>query len=227
MRLLIVDDDQHVGEIYRESLISEGYAVDTADTAEEAENLGCSIPYDLILLDVVLPDGNGFEVCRKLRQIGVQAPIMLISGKKKDEVDIIQGLDCGANEYLTKPVTPGELAARVSGLLRMKHETQALEIQVGDILVNTVSRQVRKKGEEVILTRKEYAVFEYLLYHPGDIVTRAEFEEHVWGVSLDTSSNLVDVHIKNLRAKLGDVNQTLIETVRGRGYRLRRLDADR
>lgn len=224
MRILIVDDSRQIVELFKEILCAEGYAVDTAYSGEEGEKLARLILYDLTLLDVVLPKKDGFQVCREVRTMGIKTPIVFISGKMKDDPDIERGLDCGGDDYLLKPITPTMLLARVRAFLRKDQNNRNIQIQIGDFIIVTVYRQVRKENREIILTRKEYAMLEYLAYHPKMIVTRTELEEHCWDMELDASSNIVDQHIKNLRKKLGD--DDLIETVKGMGYRLKSTKED-
>ena len=144
---------------------------------------------------------------------------MMMSGKMRDDPAIIKGLDSGADEYLFKPFNSKILYAKIRALLRREPETKTPKMQIGGLLIDTVHRQVWQGQKEILLTKKEFGLFEYLAYHPNVIITRTELEQHAWNLELDSSSNLIDVHIKNLRQKLGD--SILIETVRGAGYKLK------
>lgn len=219
MRILIVDDDKYITEIYKEYLSAEGYAVDSANTGEEGEILAESVHYDAIIVDVVLPGKNGFEVCRDLRRKKIQTPIILISGKRKDDPDIIQGLDCGADDYLLKPVSSEMLLAKIRAVLRTEYTTKNPKVEIGNLLLDTIHRQVWQGEKELELTRKEYTIFEYLVYHPNIVINRTELEQHAYNMTLDAGSNIIDQHIKNLRKKLD--NRILIEPIRGLGYRLK------
>lgn len=219
MRILVVEDDPMQAEILEENLSEEGYAVDVAYTGEEGEALAESISYDVIILDNKLPGKKGFEVCFSLRQKKVASVIIIISGFMTSDQRIVQGLDCGADEYLIKPVHSRVLCANIRALMRKKQGITKTRIKVGNVVLDTIYRLVWQGNKEIKLTRKEYIIFEYLAEHINMAVTRTELEQHDWNMELDTDSNIVDQHIKNLRKKLGE--GVLIETVKGIGYRLK------
>jgi DNA-binding response OmpR family regulator len=218
MRILVVDDNESINKLVRASLEGEGYSVDSALTGEEAEQLAENVPYDLIILDIILPGKNGLEVCKSLRQNKVRTPILMLTGKT-EEWDQVHGLDIGADDYLGKPFQISVLRARVRALLRREPQNIVPRIELGKCVLDTTTRQIWIGKREVLLTAKEYSILEYLFHHPNLIVTRLELEQHTWNVTLEGSSNIVDQHIKNLRKKLeGGIT---IETIRGSGYRLK------
>jgi DNA-binding response OmpR family regulator len=220
MRVLIVEDEQQLANIIQRGLTEEGYAVDAAGTGEEAENLALNIPYDLILLDIILPGKDGIEVCRTLRQHKVKTPVLMLTAR--DSVgDKVKGLDSGADDYLVKPFAFEELYARVRALLRREENLLPQKLQVGDLSIETTTRQVRRGTRQIELTGKEYAILEFLMRHPNLVITRVMLEQHIWNLELDSTSNLVDVFIRRLRIKIDEgEKKSLIQTVKGAGYRL-------
>jgi two-component system copper resistance phosphate regulon response regulator CusR len=202
------------------------YAVDVATDGESALEQAYINDYDLIILDVMLPGKDGFEVCRELRGSGSAVPILMLTAR--DEVaDRIEGLDTGADDYLTKPFDFHELLARSRALLRRGPALLPETLSVADLAVDTKARQVWRAGAEVELTAKEYALLEYLARRSGEVVTRAEIAEHVWDESFDPFSNLIEVYIQRLRRKIDGGHATkLIRTRRGEGYVLRAGDED-
>ncbi len=222
MRILVVEDEKEFALLIRRGLTEDGYAVDVAYDGEEGESLAVSTSYDLIVLDIVLPRKDGFQVCTNLRKKGISSRVLMLTGR--DAVsDRIRGLDCGADDYLIKPFDFGELSARVRALLRRHSNHASPIIQVGDIVMNTSARQVKYGEKTIDLNNKEYAILEYLLLNSDMVITRQMIEDHVWNFSLDANSNLVDVYISRLRTKLGKPGEEIIETVRGAGYRLKSL----
>jgi DNA-binding response OmpR family regulator len=217
MRILVVDDDRAITNLLQETLSRERYSVDVAPDGEAGEVLAESIPYDLIVLDIMLPRKNGLEVCKSLRQKGIKAPILMLTAKATD-ADMITGLDCGADDYLTKPFRLSVLAAKIRALLRREPTTSRSKLQVGELVIDTVARAVFLRQNEVALTPKEYEILEYLAYDLSAAVSRADLEQHGWNLELDNTSNAVDEHIKNLRKKLG--SEVKIDAIRGFGYRL-------
>jgi DNA-binding response OmpR family regulator len=221
MRILLIEDDKQIAEITREFLKEEGYAVDTAFCGEEGEKLIDSIPYDLIILDIVLSGKDGLELCRDMRRKGIKTPVLLMTGKKDTLEDRIAGLDTGADDYLLKPYRSEDLLSRVRALLRRGPAVITPVIQVGELAMDTVAREVRFKHRPVELTRTEYNILDYLMRHPDQVVTRSTLEQHIYDLTTAGSSNLVDVYIGRLRARLGEQGEdSLIRTVRGVGYRL-------
>ena len=221
MRVLVVDDDRRLSSVVRRGLIEEGYAVDVAYEGEGGQYLAEINPYDLIVLDILMPEKDGITVCRELRAKRVNTPILMLTARDAVQ-DRVRGLDAGADDYLVKPFAFSELLARVRALLRREGVSRSPEIQVGDLTLNTLTREVWRGDRPVELTTKEYVIFEYFMRHPNVVVTRTMIEEHAWDYDFDSMSNLVDVYIRRLRRKIGDGSgKGLIQTVRGAGYRLR------
>jgi DNA-binding response OmpR family regulator len=221
MRILIVDDDRRLCGIIKRGLLEEAYAVDAAYDGEEGEYLAEVSAYDLIILDIMLPIKNGIEICQELRTKRVNTPILMLTAKDTVE-DRVRGLDTGADDYLVKPFAFSELLARVRALLRREGISKSPELRVGDLALNTLTRQVWRGQRPIELTTKEYVILEYFMRHPNVVVTRTMIEEHAWDYDFDSLSNLVDVYIRRLRRKIDDEGKdSLIQTVRGAGYRLR------
>jgi two-component system OmpR family response regulator len=219
MRILVVEDDTKMASIIQRGLKEEGHAVDTAFDGSQCKALAARYSYDLFILDVVLTGEDGFAVCRTLRDSGVKSPVLMLTCKS-EVADRVAGLDCGADDYMTKPFAFEELAARVRALLRRQPELVPAVLQAGKLVMDMARRQVWYDGRTVNLTLKEFAVLELLLRNPNSVVTRFAFEEHVWNQQLDSGSNLVDVYIQKLRQKVGEEGSRLIQTVHGVGYRL-------
>lgn len=220
MRILLVEDEARAARMLAKGLREHTYAVDVAAHGEEALYQAGVNEYDLIILDIMLPKIDGFEVCRELRAQGLTIPVLMLTAR--DAVrDRITGLDVGADDYLTKPFDFYELLARVRALLRRGQVLHSDIITVADLEVDTRARLVTRAGRSVELTSKEYALLEYLVRRTGEVVSRAEIGEHVWDVDFDPFSNLIEVFILRLRRKI-DYGQDvkLIRTVRGTGYRL-------
>jgi len=221
MRVLVVDDDRRLCAVIRRGLLEEAYAVDLAYDGEDGEYLAEVNPYDLIILDIMLPVKDGIEVCRELRAKKISTPILMLTAKDAVE-DRVKGLDTGADDYLVKPFAFSELLARVRALLRREGTSKSPELRVGDLVLNTLTRQVNRGQRPIELTTKEYVILEYLMRHPKVVVTRTMIEEHAWDYDFDSLSNLVDVYIRRLRRKLDTEGEdSLIQTVRGAGYRLK------
>ncbi|MBN1190207.1 MAG: response regulator transcription factor [Dehalococcoidales bacterium] len=221
MRILVIEDEEPIAEIISNTLSMEGYAVDTVSNGEEGEKLAEEVPFDLIVLDLILPGKGGIEVCRSLRRRKVKTPIIMVTCKNSVE-DKAMGLDSGADDYMGKPFSLVELLARVRALLRRDKSVTSSRIQIGDLTVDLAGRQVSRGKKVIDLTAKELALLEYLVYNPNNIITRRMIEQHVWNSELDSESNLVDVYISRLRAKLEEGPQKdLIQTIKGIGYRLR------
>lgn len=221
MRLLLVEDQKKIASFLKRGLAEEHYAVDVAENGEDALALVDVTPYDLVILDLMLPGIDGFEVCRRLRQSKHSVPILMLTAKHALD-DRVMGLDIGADDYLTKPFAFPELLARLRALLRRQAEIKTSTIQVGDLQLDTATHEVARAGHSVELASKEYAVLEYLMRHEGRVVTRTMILDAVWGYDFDPGSNVVDVYIRYLRRKLDDPYPVkLLETVRGTGYRIR------
>jgi len=221
MRILVVDDDRRLCAIIKRGLLEEAYAVDLAYDGEEGEYLAEVNPYDLIILDIMLPNKDGIEVCRELRAKKINTPILMLTAKDTVE-DRVTGLDTGADDYLVKPFAFNELLARVRALLRREAMSKSPELRVGDLTLNTLTRQVWRGQRLIELTAKEYVILEYFMRHPNVVVTRTMVEEHAWDYDFDSLSNLVDVYIRRLRRKIDNEGEdSLIQTLRGAGYRLK------
>jgi DNA-binding response OmpR family regulator len=219
--VLLVEDEPNAARVLAKGLREQAYAVDTAADGETALFQIGTTDYDAVVLDVMLPAKDGFEVCRAVRAGGSSVPILMLTAR--DTVDSrIEGLDCGADDYLVKPFDFGELLARLRALIRRGRQPLLPEtLTAGPLSLETRSRLVRMRGRDVALTAKEYAFLEYLVRHAGDVVTRSEIAEHVWDEHYDPFSNVVDVYVQRLRRKLDQPGlQSLIRTRRGEGYQL-------
>ncbi len=221
MRILLVEDDSGIAGFIVKRLTEERYAVDLASDGQEGYVMANAIPYDLIILDVMLPTLDGMSICRRLRSQGKSVPIILLTAKDTIE-DRVTGLDLGADDYLTKPFAFPELLARIRSLLRRGSGQAATRMKVGDLEMDPVTHQVWRAGQEQALTNKEYAILEYLMRNENRVLTRSAIIEHVWDIQYDNLTNIVDVHIRSLRAKIDqDFSVPLIHTVRGVGYVLK------
>jgi two-component system, OmpR family, copper resistance phosphate regulon response regulator CusR len=218
MRLLLVEDDSRIARFVAKGLREQAYAVDVATNGEDALYQAAINSYDLIVLDVLIPGKNGFEVCRELRRAGHKVPILMLTARDAVE-DRIAGLDHGADDYLTKPFEFRELLARLRALSRRSAEIRPAQISVADLLLDTGAQSVSRGGRVIALTTKEYALLEFLARNAGRVVGRAEIAEHVWDESFDPFSNLIEVYVNRIRRKI-DSNSTkpLLHTRRGAGY---------
>jgi two-component system OmpR family response regulator len=224
MRVLLIEDDQRLTTALRESLRSEGYAVDVAGTAEDGRWMATEVPYDTIVLDVGLPDGDGIDLCAALRDGGVWAPILVLTAHAEIR-DRVRGLDSGADDYLAKPFSFDELIARVRALLRRGQVERPSILTVGTMRLDPATRRVSVDRQPLPITGRAFAILELLARRKGQLVTRAEIMEHVWDWAWDGVSNVIDVHVSALRAILREVpGAPLIETVRGAGFLLRAQD---
>jgi len=213
MRLLIVEDEPDMLDTLAEAMRGEGYAVDEAADGDDGLYKALEIDYDLIICDVMMPVHDGFELLRRLRQVK-KTPVLMLTARSKVQ-DRIQGLDTGADDYLAKPVDLNELAARVRALIRRAHGNARPVIAIGDVEIDTSAQTVKVAGQPVPLRGREYALLEFCVQHRGKIITRTQLYEHLHDENDTPMSNLVDVHVFNLRKKLG---QDFIVTHRGRGY---------
>ncbi len=221
MRVLVVEDERRLAGIIKRGLLEEGYSVDNAYDGEEAEYMAETTPYDLIILDIMLPRKDGVAVCRALRLKKVNTPILMLTAK--DSVaDRVTGLDSGADDYQIKPFAFSELLARVRALLRREAVPKTPQLQVGDLVMDTLTREVRRGQKKIELTTKEYSILEYFMRHPNVVMTRTMLEENVWDYEFDGMSNIIDVYVRRLRRKIdAEGEDSLIQTVRGAGYRLK------
>jgi two-component system copper resistance phosphate regulon response regulator CusR len=227
VRILLVEDDPRVAGLIAKGLREHAYAVDRADDGEEAVYLGTVNEYDLLILDVMLPERDGHDVCRELRARGRRMPILMLTARASVD-ERVAGLDSGADDYLTKPFDFKELLARMRALLRRAEIFRPAVIEVADLMLDTGSHRVARSGKPISLTAKEYALLEYLVCHRGCVVGREQIAQHVWDENFDPFSNVIDVYIKRLRAKLeSGRSPRLIHTRRGEGYLLAaETDAD-
>ncbi len=217
MRVLVVEDEPKLASLLRQGLRRHGMAVDLAGTGPDAVALATGTAYDVILLDVMLPGFDGYEVCRRLRAQEVWSPTLMLTAR--DEIDDrVRGLDSGADDYLVKPFSSDELLARMRALVRRGAPAPPTRIRAGEIVLDPATRQVWRADEELSLTAREFALLETLMRRAGEVLSRYELLEHVWDGSYENRSNVIEVYIGYLRDKLG---RDLIETVRGAGYRLR------
>jgi len=221
MRVLVVEDEAKMAELLSRGLREEGYAVDLAATGADGLWLGLENAYDAIVLDLMLLDLDGFEVCRRLRAEHRWAPVLMLTAR--DAVaDRVTGLDSGADDYLTKPFSFTEMLARLRALIRRGAEGRPAVLSCDDLTLDPATRTVTRVDRKIDLTAKEFALLEFLLRHPGEVMTRSSIIEHVWDFAYDGDSNVVDVYVRYLRDKVDrPFGRQSIETVRGAGYRLR------
>ena len=222
MRILVVEDDRKVARFIQQGLEEEGHAVDVASDGDAGARLAHVEPYDLLILDVQLPAKNGLELAAELRRERVATPILMLTARDTTE-DIVRGLDAGADDYLTKPFAFDELVARVRALGRRGATAAPLaSLRVADLELDRLRHRASRGGRPLDLTPREFRLLEYFLQRPDAVVTRTELLEKVWDLSFDPGSNVVDVHVSNLRGKLEEGGRPrLIQTVRGVGFALR------
>lgn len=220
MRVLLVEDDSRIARFVSQALREQAYAVDVTADGEDALYKASINDYDAVILDVMIPGRNGFEVCRQLRAEGLTVPVIMLTARDSVQ-DRIAGLDTGADDYLTKPFAVAELLARLRALLRRGNIVRPATITIADLVIDTRAHQVARGGRRIELTAKEYALLEYLARERGRVLNRAEIAEHVWDENFDPLSNLIDVNINRLRRKIDDhFSAPLIHTRRGEGYML-------
>jgi len=220
MRLLVVEDDLRLSEVLMRGLREEGYAVDSArDGTAALEQLSVN-SYDAVVLDIMIPAPDGFEVCRQMRSTKLSTPVLMLTARDAVD-DRIAGLDCGADDYLVKPFAFTELLARIRALLRRMPVTAPPTLQVGDLKIDTASHRVFRGDEEIVLTSKEYALLDYMARNVGRVISRAEIAEHVWDENFDPFSNLIEVYVNRLRRKVDRSEPRRIVTRRNEGYMLR------
>jgi len=222
MKILLVEDDRKVAGFIEQGLREEGYVVDVARDGDEATTMAHVNDYDAILLDVVLPKKNGFQIAAELRREGRTAPILMLTSRDATE-DVVRGLDAGADDYLAKPFQFDELVARIRALLRRGGAERLEELRYGPIALDRLRHVVVVNDQRLDLTPKEFQLLEYFLLRPEEVVRRTTLLEKVWDMHFDPDSNVVDVHIGNLRRKLIQASgEPLVTTVRGVGFTLRR-----
>jgi DNA-binding response OmpR family regulator len=221
MRILVVEDDMVIANLLQRALREESYAVDLAHDGIEGEWLATENPYDLVILDVMLPRKDGISALQSMRAAGVKSPVLMLTAR--DEVkDKITGLDGGADDYMTKPFSLDELLARCRSLMRRRTTDYAgAVIEVGHLKIDPARKEVSRAGQVIELTSKEYALIEYLGRNAGKVVSRSELSDHVWEMDFEPSSNVVDVYVGYLRSKIDKgFDNPMLKTVRGHGYML-------
>ena len=220
MRLLVIEDDPTIAGFVRQGLEELGYAIDVAGDGRAGEAQAASGEYDLIILDIMLPGQSGIEVCRHLRQGGVATPILMLTALSSTG-NKVEGLQSGADDYLVKPFDFEELAARVQALLRRGQATEAAVLRFDDLEVDLLKRQVRRAGNKIHLTAKEFALLEYFLRRPNRVLTRTNIGQQVWDMNFEYSGNVIEVYVSTLRRKIDKgYDKPLIHTVIGAGYML-------
>jgi DNA-binding response OmpR family regulator len=224
MRILLVEDDRRIARFVAKGLREQSYAVDVTSDGDEAFYKLSVNDYDAVILDVMIPGRDGFEICRDLRSAGSEVPVIMLTARDTVQ-DRITGLDSGADDYLTKPFAVAELLARLRALLRRGHVVRDTIIRIADLALDTRAQRATRSGRGLALTTKEYALLEYLAREQGRVVSRSEIAEHVWDENFDPLTNLIDVHINRLRRKVDSgFSVRLIHTRRGTGYMLASLD---
>ena len=226
MRILVVEDEPKLARFIRTTLTGESFVVDVTVNGDQALGRARLTAYDLIILDILIPEPDGLAVCREIRAMGLNIPILILSARGMVE-DRVRGLNTGADDYLTKPFAVAELHARVSALLRRRQPTALLALQVADLTLDPVTRIVKRAERRIDLTQKEFALLEYLMRNAGHVLTRAMIAEHVWDFSWDRLTNVIDVFINHLRKKVELPGESrLIHAVRRTGYVIRPQSAD-
>ena len=226
MRILVVEDERKIAGFIRQGLEENGFAVEVCANGDEAFTLATTRPYDAVVLDIMLPGRDGLSILRGLRERKNTVPVILVTARTELN-ERIDGLNLGADDYLTKPFYVEELVARIHAIARRAKDEPSGLLRVGDLTVDLMQRRVRRGEREVELTAREFSLLERLMRSPGRVFTRTQLLEHVWGYDFDPETNLVDVNIRRLRKKIDEAAALpLIETVRGVGYRLRRAGSD-
>ena len=220
MRVLVVEDEPAIADFIVRGLTEQGYAVDRAADGVAALDILAVGTFDVVLLDIMLPKMNGLEVCRRMRENGVKTPVLMLTARDAID-DRVRGLDTGADDYLVKPFAFAELLARIRALARREPAATGTVLSIGDLTLDTSTREASREHNNIELTSKEYALLELLMRHPNQVLTRTMIAERVWNYDFDNATNVIDVHIRNLRRKIDDPCEAkLIQTVRGAGYRI-------
>ena len=222
MRVLVAEDNVRMAAALTRGLQGEGMAVDVATTGAEALTLAAVTQYDMLLLDVMLPDGDGFETCQRLRANGIWVPVMMLTARASVD-DRVRGLDSGADDYLTKPFSLAELLARIRALVRRSPVERPTELMVGSLRLDPATHEVHRGEESIRLSAREFALLEMFMCRPGQVLSQAQLLESVWDLGYEQKSNVVEVYVHYLRDKIDrPFAVSTLETVRGIGYRLRR-----
>lgn len=225
MRILLAEDERDLNDIIKQKLISDGYSVDSCFDGEEAIEILSYTDYDAIILDIMMPKADGFEVLSYLRDADKSTPVLFLTAKDAIS-DRVKGLDSGANDYLIKPFSFDELTARIRAMTRVSYGVTSNVLTVGDLTLDCNSHAVRRRGVDILLSAKEYALLEYLMHNSGVVLSREKIEDHIWNFDYEGGTNVVDVYISYLRKKIDEWHEEkLIHTVRGRGYVLRKDSA--
>jgi len=221
MRILVVEDDKKIAGFLCKGLTEENYAVDVFYNGEDGEYWSINNEYDIIILDIMLPQKNGVEICRKLRKLNISTPIIMLTAKDTTE-DKIKGLNSGADDYISKPFSFAELLARIKAQLRRTHDYNSVILKAGELELDQSSRRAFVNGSEIYLSGREYALLEYLMRNKNKIVTETQIIEHVWDMNSEIFTNVVNVYIHHLRKKITENSgNKIIYTIRGRGYILK------
>lgn len=221
MRILLVEDEKRIASFIERGLKEEHYAIDVAPNAEQGVFLADVNTYDLIILDIMLPDGNGVALCRQFRANKMDAPILMLTALDGVK-DKVRGLDAGADDYLTKPFAFEEFLARVRALLRKNRQEKITTLRFADLELDQLKHEVKRSGRKIELANKEYALLEYLMLHANEVVTRTMIAEHVWNEDFDSMTNVFDVYVHRLRNKIDKgPSKPLIHSIRGVGYMLK------
>lgn len=222
MKILVVEDEKHIADFVRHGLEAEGFVVEVSQDGTAAYDLAVGNSFDAIVLDIMLPGRDGLSILRALRRQGNTVPVILLTARG-DLSERVEGLDFGADDYITKPFFVEELTARLHAVVRRASGESLSVLQVGDLMVNLITREVKRGNRDVELTPREFNLLTFLMRAPDRVFSRPQIIEHVWEYYFDPGTNLVDVHIQRLRRKLSEAGEPqLIETVRGVGYRISR-----
>jgi DNA-binding response OmpR family regulator len=220
VRVLVVDDDTRLARSLARGLGAEGYATDVAHTGDEARWLLGECAYDVIVLDVMLPGVSGHQLCRELRAAGNGAPVLMLTARQ-GEAEEVRALDLGADDFLAKPFSYAVLLARLRALVRRGESPRAPALEVGDLRLDPAAHTVHRGDQQIELTARQFALLEYLMRHPGDVVPKAELIEHVWDFAFEGSPNIVEVYVSQLRRRIDlPFGRRSLQTVRGAGYRI-------
>lgn len=222
MRILLVEDDKGIARFVKKGFVENSFSVDVTSNGEEGFRAAIYMKYDLIVLDILLPKMDGREVLKRLREREIQTPVIFLTAKDSEN-DIVQGLNLGADDYLTKPFSFNELLARIQAILRRGQvETPSSRLQMANLILETDGHRVFREKVKIELTPKEYAILEFFMRHPGQIITRTMISEKIFDYHFDTSTNVVDVHFSHLRSKIDkDFEPKLLHTIKGVGYVLK------
>lgn len=221
MKILIIEDDERIAQVTQKGLKEEGFTVDIANNGEDGEFMAEENPYDCIVLDLNLPDRDGLQICKKIRQKKINTPVIMVTARTSTD-DRVLGLNTGADDYLPKPFVFSELLARIRALIRRGVNQTTPEYKVDDLILDPIKHTVKRGNDVLMLTAKEFSLLEFLMSHKGEVVTRTMILEHVWDYNYDGLSNVVDVFIKTLRKKIKAAGKKtpLIHTIHGVGYKI-------